>query len=170
MIMETKTVTLTFYRSQILYDCGNLAYVEGDVMKTEDEHDRHQVMDIVEDGNVDRVTRVLDLTFEQCVELCYPYAKEPVESETALDDVFEETEKYVLRLTVPAGFSVTTANLLTKLIHELLVYRVMADWMSITKPDAEAKWVAKAEDMEGNITGTLNMRVGRVRRKLQPFG
>ena len=164
-----QTVTLTFYRNQILYDCANLAYVEGDVMKVENEHDRHQVIDIVEDGNVDRVTRVLDLAFELCVELCYPYAKTPIEDETALDDQLTEREEYVLQLTVPEGFSATTCKLLTKLFHELLVYRVLADWMSITKPEAEAKWLAKAEDVESNIRSSLNCRVHRVRRTLTPF-
>ena len=62
MIKErTKKITLRFKREELLYDCKNYAYVEGDVMKTDDAHDRHQVQDIAEVGNVDRLTRVFDL-------------------------------------------------------------------------------------------------------------
>lgn len=166
---RTKKVTLTFKREEILYDCKNYAYVEGDTMKTEDEHDRHQVMDIGEDGNVDRVTRVLDLAFAHCVELCYPYSKVEVEDETSLDDTLQERDELVLHLMVPDDFSQTTVELMRRLIHEFLVYKVMADWMSLTKPDGEAKWVQKAEMVESKISAALTFRVGRVRRPLNPF-
>lgn len=162
-------MTLTFKRDEILYDCKNYAYVEGDTMKTQDEHDRHQVMDIGEDGNIDRVTRVLDLAFSDCVELCYPYSKVEVEDVTALDDTLQERDALVLSMLVPDDFSQTTVELLRRLIHELLVYKVMADWTSHTKPESEAKWTKKAEDVEEKITSSLNYRVGRVRRTLTPF-
>ena len=166
---RTKTINLTFKREEILYDCKNYAYVEGDTMKTQDEHDRHQVMDIGEDGNIDRVTRVLDLAFADCVELCYPYTKSVVGDETSLDDTLQERNALVLSMVVPDDFSQTTVELLRRLIHELLVYRVMADWTSHTKPESEAKWLRKAEDAESKITSSLNYRVGRVRRTLSPF-
>lgn len=167
---RTKSVTLTFKREEILYDCRNYAYVEGDTMKTQDEHDRHQVMDIGEDGNIDRVTRVLDLAFADCVELCYPYSKVEVTDETALDDTLQERDTLVLNMLVPDDFSQTTVELLRRLIHELLVYKVMADWTSHTKPESEEKWAKKAEEVEGKISSSLNYRVGRVRRTLSPFG
>jgi hypothetical protein len=166
---RTKIVTLTFIRDELLYDCKNLGYVEGDVMRTQDEHDRHQVMDIGEDGNVDRVTRMLDLAFAQCVELCYPYSKVPVEEDTYMDDTLEETDEYIMQLLVPDDFSQTTVTLLERLIHELLVSKVMADWMSITKPESKANWQEKVEELEKGIRTNLDGRCGRVRRTQTPF-
>ena len=166
---KNKRVTLTFKREEILYDCRNYAYIEGDTMKTADEHDRHQVMDVGEDGNVDRVARVLDLAFAQCVELCYPYSKVAVGDETEADDTLNAPATYVLRLRVPDDFAQSTVTLLEKLIHELLVYKVMADWMSITKPDAKANWQEKIQEMEAQIGSHLNFRIGRVRRTQTPF-
>ena len=165
----TKVVLLRFKREELLYDIGNYSYVEGDIMPTQDEHERHQVIDVVEDGNVDRVTRVLDLAFAQCVELCYPYSKVPVEDGTELDDTKSEPSVYELRLRLPDGFSQTTVTLLEKLIHELLVYKVMADWMSITKPTSKQNWEEKIQEIEGQVIGTLNCRRGRVRRTQTPF-
>lgn len=166
---KNKRVTLTFKREEILYDCRNYAYIEGDTMKTADEHDRHQVMDVGEDGNVDRVARVLDLAFAQCVELCYPYSKVAVGDETEADDTLNAPATYVLRLRVPDDFAQSTVTLLEKLIHELLVYKVMADWMSITKPDAKVNWQEKMQEMEAQIVSHLNFRIGRVRRTQTPF-
>ena len=72
-LQQTKTVTLTFKRSELLYDVENYSFVEGDIMETENEHARHQVFDIGQSGNVNRVTRVLNLTHAECVEMLYPY-------------------------------------------------------------------------------------------------
>lgn len=55
-LQQTKTVTLTFKRSELLYDVENCSFVEGDIMETENEHARHQVFDIGQSGNVNRVT------------------------------------------------------------------------------------------------------------------
>ena len=165
----TKVVLLRFKREELLYDIGNYSYVEGDIIPTQDEHERHQVIDVVEDGNVDRVTRVLDLAFAQCVELCYPYSKVAIEDGTELDDTKSEPSVYELRLRLPDGFSQTTVTLLEKLIHELLVYKVMADWMSITKPTSKQNWEERIQEIEGQVIGTLNCRRGRVRRTQTPF-
>lgn len=166
---RTKKVTISLKRSELLYDCKNLGYVEADVMQTDDEHARHQAADIGEDGNVDRVTRVLDLTFSQIVELCYPYSKVPVEQTVSIDDSFQERQAYVVALLVPDDFSATTVVLLERLMHELMVARVMADWLAITKPDAAAKWTDKGDELEQDIRSNLNGRVGRVRKTQTPF-
>lgn len=166
---RTKTVNLHFKRTELLYDVKNYAYIEGDVMKTNDEHDRHQVMDIGEDGNVDRVSRVLDLGMARCTELCYPFSKREVAQGTALDDTLTEAGSYILRLLVPDDFSRTTVVLLERLIHELLVYYVIADWLSITNPEKAPIWQAKINDVEESIKGTINNRVGRARKFQSPF-
>lgn len=179
--VRTKTVRMVLKREELLYDIKNNAYVEGDVMQVKDEHDRHQVQDIGEEGNIDRVTRMLDLAHAECVEALYPYTKEVVEAETELDDIpsfvlkeseEEETEStdYEIFLLVPDDYSKTTIKLLVKYIHEYMVCRVLADWLSITKPSSSANWQGKADEMMESMRESVNFRVGRVRRTLTPFG
>lgn len=164
-----KEAILNFEREQLLYDIKNYCFVEGDLMERNDEHAKHQTFDVGEEGNIDRVTRVLDLAFASCVELCYPYSKKELRDYNRRDDELEEEDEYVLRLKLPNGFSSTTIDLLEKLIHEYLVYRVVADWMSITKPESEANWRRKIEEAEQQIKSSLHGRTGRVRRTLNPF-
>lgn len=165
-------MTLTFLREQLLYDIKNLAYVEGDVLPDEAQHSKHQVQDIGEDGNIDRVTRMLDLALAHCVEALYPFSKVDVESGVVLDDTLTETPTYTVTLLVPDDFSDTTAKYLEQLIHNLLVYYVLADWMSIANvanPKSAANWAAKAQDLEDEIKSKLNARTGRVRKFQSPF-
>ena len=220
-VARTKTVKMTFKREELLYDIRNNAYVEGDVMEVKTEHDCHQVQDICEDGNIDRVTRMLDLAHAECEEALFPYTKEDVEQETEMDDtptyvevtvekpvetpaeektdgetsgtVTEEDEPsalsddeseeeftdetpkekptgdYVIRLLVPDEYSKTTVRLIVRYIHEYMVCRVLADWLSITNPPASANWKAKQDDALEGMKEAVNFRTGRVRRTLTPF-
>lgn len=171
-VTYTKTAVLIFYRSELLYDIKNLAFVEGDVMPTADEHDRHQVMDIGEDGNVDRVTRVMDLAVARCVELLYPYSKTEAEDGEYREDTLVNEDEYVIRLKLPDDFSRSTLTYLERLIHEFIVYRVLADWMSFTNiknPNSAANWLSKLQEIEDDIESTLNARMHRVRKTQTPF-
>lgn len=166
----TKSATLTFKREQLLYDVENYSFVEGDIMQEDDEHARHQVFDIGQNGNVDRVTRVLNLAHSECVEMLYPYTKEEIQDEQeALDDILIAPDEYEIELSLPEGFSLTTLKLLKHLIHEYLVCRVLADWMSITNPKSQANWEDKMHSLKTKIQTALVSRSGKVRRKLKPF-
>ncbi|UWG05589.1 MAG: hypothetical protein [Bacteriophage sp.] len=168
---EIRTIVmLSFKREELLYDAANYSYVEGDIMKAEVEHARHQVFDIVQDGNVDRVTRVLNLAHSECVEMLFPYTKNEVESDgCALNDILTEPESYDIILSLPKCFSMTTVRLLKDLIHEYLVCRVLEDWMSITNPSSQRNWEEKLESLKTKIKTSLVARRGKVRRKLKPF-
>ncbi len=167
---QSKAVTLTFKRSELLYDAANYSFVEGDIMKADDEHARHQVFDIAAKGNIDRVTRVLNLAHAECVEMLFPYSKEEIpEGQEAMTDVMTAPEEYHIVLNLPDGFSLTTLKLLTHLVHEYLVCRVLADWMSITNPGSQANWEEKFRELKTKIQTSLVSRTGKIRRKCKPF-
>ena len=166
---RTKIVELTFTRQNLLYDIENYAFVEGDVMRTDNEHAKHQVFDIAQDGNIDRVNRILDLAHAECVEMMYPYTKEPCDSEEVQDNSLSVKELYQISMLVPDDFSKSTVSLITKLVHEYMVCRVLADWMSITNPSSQSNWQSKLDSIEEQIRNHLNARCGRVRRAQTPF-
>lgn len=167
---QTKAVTLAFKRSELLYDAENYSFVEGDIMKTDDEHARHQVFDIGQDSNIDRVTRVLNLAHAECVEMLYPYTKTEIpDNQETLNDILTAQEEYNIELALPEGFSLSTVKLLNNLIHEYLVCRVLSDWMSIVNPSSQAHWEEKLGDVKSKIQASLVSRIGKVRRKLKPF-
>lgn len=159
---------LGFKRDQLLYDIKNYAYIEGSVMETGSSHNRHTVQDVGEEGNVDRVTRVLNLTVSKCKELLYPYTKNDLHN-TELNDILREPDTYGIVLKVPTGFSQTTLYLLENLIHEYLVCKAVADWMSITNQAKAQTWELKAEEAENEIRINLHNRIARTRRRLHPF-
>jgi hypothetical protein len=168
----TKTVVLTFLRSELLNDLDQYGYVEGDVQRADADHlkhGKHQTQDITQDGNVSIVTRKLDLKVAWCREALYPYTKNPVMDNVTLDDILAETPTYTIAMTVPEDFSETTAIYLEQLIHNLLVWWVLYYWLSITKPEGADKWLSLAKDGEEELKGALARGCGKVYRRMSPF-
>lgn len=157
-----RLVALVFKRDQLIYDIANNCYVEGHIMAGSDDEIRHMVQDVGQEGNVDRVTRVLDLAHADIVERLYPFTQRQVDH-PAMDDRLREKPVYGVILMVPADFSQTTVNLLGKLIHELLVCTATADWLSITNPPKEEAWRRKAETALSRINQVKGLRQGRSR-------
>lgn len=164
----TVEAVLSFKRSQLLYDIENYAYIEGHIMETDNLHQRHTVQDVGEEGNVDRVTRVLDLNVAKCREMLYPYVKHEIHKPEQ-DDILKQTPVYGMVLKVPKDFSQTTLNLLERLIHEYLVCASVADWMSITNPTKAEAWGVKAQMAERELRSCMLARISRVRRRCHPF-
>lgn len=156
------SATLSFKRSELLYDIKNYAYVESHIMPDDTEHAKHMTADVGDDGNIDRITRVLDLGVAACTELLYPLAKSEVTADT-LDDTLQETATYTITLSLPDTFSQSTLTLLERLIHEFLVCRGVADWLSITNTQKAEVWAAKADEAETAIRSSVNTRSGRSR-------
>lgn len=161
---------LIFKRDQLLYDIKNAAFIEGRVMEGDADMGRRRaiVQDVGEAGNVDRVTRMLDLAMARCREMLYPYTKHAV-VRGELDNRLREREVFGVVMSVPEDFSQTSLVLLKELIHEYLVCKALGDWLGMTYPEKAQMWEAKAESAAQEIRTNLNARIGRVRRRMHPF-
>lgn len=165
---DRRTVKLKFLRKQLLYDVKNYAYIEADVMGEEKQHAQHVLADIGEEGNVDRVSRVLAVVHSSVIEMLYPFTKqEPIEE--VIDDALWAPDEYVIEMSVPVEMSRTTMHNLSKLIHEYMVYCVLADWLSTTYPQSAANWAAKAETKKEEIEDEKNMRRKTFARATSPW-
>jgi len=165
----TNKVTLVFHRAQLLYDIKNYAFIEGHVWGEENQHAQHTLVEIGEEGNVDRVNRILGVVHAAAIEMLYPYTKqEPIENEVICDCMWIPTE-YPIVMNVPTSMSRTTLHLLNRLIHEFMVARVIYDWLSITHPDAARNWLDKALEAEEEINSVKNSRTGVLTRPSHPF-
>lgn len=157
---------LTFIRSELLYDISNYAYVHGDLM--EDDHQAHQLIDITEDGNVDRVSRIISLGIQECRQMLYPYTKKE-EKREEVDDKLNTPDIYEIKMCLPKDFAEGTVDLLEELIHEYLICRVLSDWLGIAAPSVKNPWEDKIEKIRSKIKSSLPSRIGKTRRPLSPF-
>lgn len=164
-----KLVEITLYRNSLIYDISNAAYIVADSTPELDDKVRSAITDICESGNVDRITRIMNMGYNELLNRLYAYTKERVLEENKVDDLFPEPEKYIIRMMVPEDFSKTTVSALGEYLHEYIVDIALADWLSITKKDEVATWQEKADVVMGKIRSMINDRVGAIRRKVSPF-
>lgn len=165
-----KTATLAFGRKSLLYDIGNILYIEGDARKTTDEKEKSQVIDGLIDGNIDRITRVLNLSFNEMAEWLYELCKYPMPEGIIINDVFREACCYELPIKVHDTFSKTSLIAVEEAVHEYMVDRAVYDWLSITYVDKAQIWYAKAEEMKERILEYLSHELWEVNtRILDPF-
>lgn len=171
---DKQRASLVFYLDELLYDIRNIAFIEGNARELRGGGDQHLTYDIAEGGNLDRVRRVLDLAFSQVQDALYPYTRSPLSEGTSeqhhRDDVLEaDREEYTLCLVVPAMLSRHALCHLERWIHEWLVCRVLADWMSLIGEPSYQLWLEKAELARGEALRVIRKRAGKIRRKMSPF-
>lgn len=161
-------VRLKFARQELLYDIRNCAYIEGSIVSEDSGHVGHMIRDIGEEGNVDRVLRIIDLVVSKGRDILYPYTKEVITA-GELSNTPEDCDEYVITLALPEGVSSVSVELLEKMMHEFIVCRAVADWMSITNPQRAEAWMIKASEAEREVRLSINTRMKRIRRGVAPF-
>lgn len=158
---------LLFSHDELIYDIANIAYVEGHIMTEADDEVVHTLQDIAEDGNRDRVERILDKAHAVLTELLYPFTKREVCVDT-LDNRLKERKVFGIGLNVPSDFSQTTLNLMERLVHEYLVADVIQDWLSITNTRKAEVWIGKREEARTALKSCVNKRRGLRRTRITP--
>lgn len=168
---EYISAIITYKREDILYSVKNIAYIDGDVLPEEAQHVKHQIQDIGEEGNVDRVNDILELAIAECAELLYPLTKHELSKwDSDLDNPTTTPQKYMLELKLPKGFSTATYYLIKNAVREYLINRVLSDWMSIVNPQSVPKYEVKLQAIRDKIHSVIATKlIGCYELKLQPF-
>lgn len=176
----TTRVVMEFSYDELLYDIKNACWMEGRALRRQEEAQAPgtagggtiQMSDIVtdigEDGNRDRVNRMLGLYHSAVTELLYAYTQREV-TKSILTDNPEEPAVYHIIMEVPEGFSQTTLDYMERLIHEWLAAKVVTDYLAINLPDQAKLWAGRAEELDTEIRGCVNARRNYGRIKGRPF-
>lgn len=172
-------VLFIFDKEELKYDIANIAYAQGDVARVNDnyghdllgddrEHLMHQWKDVCEDGNYDRVMRIEMLALSEVEQALYKYSAKAIRKDWSLDDLMDTKQELLIELRVPYGFTDVTCWYLLRLIHEYIVDRVLADWASITYPEAEMRWMEKADITLAKIKEAKTMGKGGNAQYVKP--
>ena len=161
-------------RKALLYDIANMAYVIADT-GFDEPHILHQVRDVCEEGNIDRVNRILGLCYARVLSILLPLISRPVEnkSETGdTSDTNQEGEKsgkegyfeICFQKEGEMSYLLTPERKLKikELIHEYMVSKVLWDWLEITYPVAADVWKDKTirafDALRDSVGGCMTVR------------
>lgn len=155
---------MTLRRSDLLFKVGNAARIVKDSIPDEDKtHEmRRWVEDILDDGNSERVTDLLDLAFADILEWMDTHLQD-VDTEGDVD--VDEDDDYIFRVSARLG---AHKAILKPRFEEYMVAYVLWQWLLHKGFESQAApWLAEMELMREKVRDVING--GRMKRPMSPF-
>lgn len=166
-------------KEELVHDIKNTAFTFADSIPTDDANPKvlHNVFDVGEEGNRERLARILDSAVEDCREMLYKFCKlemtcggfDSNEWEECIGSPCNKEIAYYLAMRMPNGYSKTSVHTLTVYIHDYIVYRSLYEWLMIVYTDGAENFLVLAEDKKQKIKDATNRTAGRSRIRLHPF-
>lgn len=150
---------------ELLFDIANMAYTIADTGEL-NRHTLHRVRDICEEGNIQRVERVLHLAYSNVIGVLHPVMRAPKGmtdedcGRTPGDFEFRFIDNCRLRSNLTAEARLR----IKEMIREYMVCMVLHDWLTITLPEAADVWKDKYETAYRALgeTASVNIKKRRV--------
>lgn len=164
-----RRIEVTLLRGELIYDIELVAHVVGETVRSEDERDRSIVMDVADDGKVDKTTLNINKAWCDLLNETTGYTKVVVDDDMASDNSFIAPEEYVVVLTVPESFTKLNVEAIKNAMHAYVVNKALEGWFSMTKKDEVAYYANEARMELAKVKRFLNMRIRPTRIRLSPF-
>lgn len=153
---------------EILADLRSAAWLESELHPELDRHRRHEMADICEGPNIDRVWRVLAVADAEC--------------RLAIRRILRNSQKIVpdntlrrpecLHFHIHHNLPVSFRSFIKEKIHEYLVACVMADRMAVIIPKSSSVWELRSKNALSALSqAAANARIDgdSIRRPLWPL-
>lgn len=158
-------------KNELVFDVANTTYTFADSLGTEDVHEKHNIMDVAQDGNRDKLARILDEAVEDCREVLYNFGKgyvggswyETNEWEDCVGSPTNEEEAYYLQMFVPSTFSSNSIHTITIYAHNYIVNKSVADWLMVVYPKGAEQFTLLAEKTKEKLLHAANRGSGQIR-------
>lgn len=172
-------VMIELLKKELVYDIKNTAYTYADSISSSvaDPHLIHNIYDVGEDGNREKLARILDSAIEDCRELLFRYTKMEMlgggfdsnEWEECIGSPTNDEDAYYLAMRMPSGFSKTSVHTMMVYIHDYIVNQSLYEWLMIVYPDGADRFWSLAEEKKQKMKDASNRSAVRTRITLHPF-
>ena len=151
-------ITITLYKSELVYDVKNKTYLTGRSRHTGTNHEEVANMQANDDEeNINQILRSLTNAYATLKTKLSEYLNES--GTTANDVLMGETGNIDIALKVPSNYNKAGNDTISAAMHQYLVNTAIGDWFTITnKADAEDYVLRAAANIE-QIREAVNKRV-----------
>ena len=129
--MAKKTITITEYMSELLYDIQNKTYLTGRSRQTGANHEEVANMQANDDDeNANQIIRSIGNAFANLKTKLSEYLVE--EGTTSNNALISGEKNLTLTLQMPGNFNQATNDTISTSIHQYIVNSAIGDWFTIT--------------------------------------
>lgn len=156
--MAKKTLTVTLYLSELLYDVQNKTYLTGRSRQTGNNHEEVAHMQANEDEeNENQILRSLGNAFANLKTKLSEYIEES--GTTATNKLLSKNGTIQLALVMPSNFNQATSETISAALHQYLVNTAIGDWFTITNKNDATDYVTLAAANLEELREAVNKRV-----------
>ena len=156
--MAKKTLTVTLYLSELLYDVQNKTYLTGRSRQTGNNHEEVAHMQANEDEeNENQILRSLGNAFANLKTKLSEYIEES--GTTATNKLLSKNGTIQLALVMPSNFNQATSETISAALHQYLVNTAIGDWFTITNKNDAPDYVTLAAANLEELREAVNKRV-----------
>lgn len=120
-----------------------------------DDGDTHTTEDVMDDGNREIVENIICRLVYEVMNILYPFARSPLQG-GVVNDRSQAVDSYEIRLSFPRERSETQVRELCATVHEYIVDKCVAEWLSLTLPQSGWQvWEEKAQTLRERIATLL---------------
>ena len=166
--MAKKTITLTLYVSELVYDIQNKTYLTGRSRQTGSNHEEVANMQANDDDeNANQVMRSIQNAFGTLKTKLAEWLND--DGTTSSDELMSITDKSTLEvaLNMPSNYNNSTRDAISAALHQYIVNTAIGDWFTITdKADASDYFTLATNNLEA-IREAVNKRLRPTRQSLE---
>lgn len=162
-----KTLTITLYMSELLYDFRNKAFLTGRSRKADgkDAEFASNMQASDDDSDKNQVLRSIQNAYGQLlVELSEGF--HGVTTATSKNELLAESN-ITLKLDVPSNFNLGVRDSLSSTIHDYIINKALMDWYMITNKDDAKDYADLSAVALQNIHNAFNRRERPVRTEIE---
>lgn len=156
--MAKKSITITLYMSELIYDVQNKTYLTGRSRDNGQNHEEVANMQANDDDeNANQVVRSIGNAFGTLKTKLSEYL---VENGTTVNDaLISDSTNLTVALSMPSNFNQATNDTISAALHQYIVNTAIADWFTITNKADAADYVALAGANLEQVREAINKRV-----------
>lgn len=160
--MAKKTLTITLYMSELIYDVQNKTYLTGRSRNTGNNHEEVANMQANDDDeNANLVIRSLGNAFANLKTKLSEYIEES--GTTANNAQIDGESNLTVVLKMPSNYNAGTRDTISAAMHQYLVNSAIGDWFTITDKSDAGDYVTLAAANIDELREAINKRVRPVR-------
>lgn len=161
-----KTLTITLYMSELMYDFQNKAFLAGRSRRADgkDAEFSSNIQASDDDEDKNQALRSIQTAYGQLlVELSEGlYGK----TESAASNKLQEDSNITVTLSVPSNFTLGIKDAVCTSMHDYIVNKALLDWFLITNKDDAKEYGDLAAAALQNIHNTFNRRERPTRKSV----
>lgn len=156
--MAKKTISITLYMSELIYDVQNKTYLTGRSRNTGDNHEQVANMQANEDEeNQNQVVRSIGNAYANLKTKLSEYIEDS--GSTANNILLSASDNLQINLVMPSNFNPATNDTIGAALHQYIVNSAIGEWFTITNKADAADYLTLAAANLAEIREAINKRV-----------